>query len=174
MTTLGATTTPTEMSAVVKSAGGHLSTTATYVSSTGTAGTANTAMTVLTRTLAANVMTQVGDRLRIRTYFFANTASPIVAATKVGPAASEVTTADVSHSGGSASGLTECWLHYIDNTHANIIEQEVGALGALTAINVAGFTWNAQQNIIITQTAVAGNYITVYGVFVDVLPKGAI
>jgi hypothetical protein len=158
----------------LKNAGAHQSTSSTYVSGTGTAGTANTAMTVLTRTLKANVLTQVGDRLRIRCYFFANSAAPIIGTVKLGPAASEVTVANITHSGGALSALVECWLHYIDSTHCNIIEQEVGALGSLTAVNVAGFTWNAQQNIIFTQNQVGGNFTTVYGLFVDYLPLGVI
>jgi hypothetical protein len=152
----------------------HLSTSATYVSSTGTAGTANTAMTVITRTLNTNILTQVGDRLRIRCYFFANSAAPIIATVKLGPAASEVSVANVTHVGGAASGLVESWLHYIDATHANIIEQEVGVLGNLTAVNANGFSWNTAQNIIVTQNAVPANFITVYGIFVDYLPKGII
>ena len=173
MALFGAINTATSLKTAIVAEGAHTSNAATYVSGTGTAGTANTAMTVLTRTLAANTLTQLGDRMRIRVYFFANSASPIVAAGNVGPAASEVLACDTTHSGGSASGLVECWMHYIDNTHANIIEQETGALGSVTAINVAGFTWNASQNVIITQTGVAGNFITVYGVFVDVFPKAA-
>jgi hypothetical protein len=174
MAKFGTVNTGTEMSAAIKTEGGHLSTVTTYVSGTGTAGTSNSAMTVISRTLAANTLTQLGDRLRVRVYFFANTAAPIIATLKIGPAAAEVTISHVTHSGGAASGLTECWLHYIDNTHANIIEGELGVLGALTAPNVAGFAWNGAQNVLVTQDAVVGNYITVYGVFVDVLPLGVI
>ena len=152
----------------------HLSTSSTYVSATGTAGTANTAMTVITRTFNKNILKEVGDRLRLRMYFFANSAAPITATVKLGPAGSEVSIANVTHAGGTASGLVESWLHYIDATHANIIEQEVGVLGNLTAVNASGFTWNSTQNIIVTQNAVAANFITVYGIFVDYLPKGII
>ena len=120
------------------------------------------------------MLTQVGDRLRIRCYFFANAASPIIATGKVGPAASEVTVAAITHSGGTSSGLWEVWMHYIDNTHANVIEQIGGTLGPNTVVNEAGYTWNATQNILVTQNAVAGNFITVYGIFVDYLPKGVI
>jgi len=173
MALFGAINTATSLKTAIVSEGGHTSNAATYVSGTGTAGTANTAMTVLTRTLAANTLTQLGDRMRIRVYFFAAGAAPITVTGKVGPTGSETSCCDVTHTGGAASGLVETWMHYIDNTHANIIEQEVGSLGALTAVNVAGFTWNASQNVIITQSATAANYITVYGVFVDVFPKAA-
>jgi len=171
MANFGTINTATALKTAIVAEGAHTSNAATYVSGTGTAGTANTAMTVKTQTLAANTLTQLGDRVRIRVYFFAAGAAPITAAGKVGPAGSEVTCCDVTHTGGTASGLVETWMHYIDNTHANIIEQEVGALGAITAINVAGFTWNASQNVIVTQSATAANYITVYGIFVDVFPK---
>lgn len=171
MTKFGAVNTATELKAAIVAEGAHTSNAATYVSGTGTAGTANTAQTVKTQTIAANTLTQVGDRMRVRIYFFANTAAPIVATGKIGPAASEVTVCNITHSGASAPDLIECWIHYIDNTHANIIEQELGALGAISAVNVAGFTWNASQNLIVTQNAVAGNFITVFGIFVDVMPK---
>lgn len=153
-----------------KTQGVHGASTATYVSGTGTAGTANTAMTVLTRTLPANSLAVLGDRIRLRVYFFANSVSPIIANLKIGPAASEVTVGTMTHTGGPASGLFEIWVHYIDNTHVNIIEQIGGTLGANTATNVAGFVHNAAQNVIVTQNAVTGNFITVYGVFVDLLP----
>lgn len=145
----------------------------TYVSGTGTAGTANTAQTVITRTLPANTLTQVGDRLRVRLWFYANSGAGIVATTKIGPAASEVNVGDVTHTGGASFNLIESWMHYIDNTHCNITEQESGGtIGGVSAINVAGFTWDAAQNIIITQDAVSGNFITVFGIFVDVFPLG--
>lgn len=172
MTKFGAINTATELKAAIVAEGAHTSNVATYVSGTGTAGSANTAQTVITRTLAANTLTQVGDRMRVRIYFFANSAAPIVATGKIGPSGSEITTCNVTHSGASAPDLVECWIHYIDNTHANIIEQELGVLGTVSAVNVAGFTWNASQNIIVTQNAVSGNFITVFGIFVDVFPLG--
>jgi len=152
----------------------HVTTTAaTYVSATGADGTANTAETVLTRTLPANSLVTVGDRIRIRTWFVAQTGPSIVTTTSLGPASSEVAIGDVTHTGGAAFDLTESWVHYIDNTHGNLIEQEAGVgIGDLTAVNVSGFTWNAEQNIIVAQSQVAAQYITVYGVFVDIFPKG--
>ena len=158
----------------LKDAGGHMSTSTTYVSNVGTAGTANTAMTILDRVLPANVMTQLGDRMRIRTYFFANSVAPIVVSTTVGPFATGTTISDTTHAGAGASGLCEAWVHYISGVSANIIEQEVGALGARTAINVGGFSWGSTQSVRVNQDAVSGNYATVYGVFVDVFPKGII
>jgi hypothetical protein len=174
MAKFGTVNTATEMSAAIKTEGGHLSTVTTYVSGTGTIGTSNTNMIVLDRTLAANTLAQVGDRTRIRVYFFANSAAPITVALLVGQFASGVTVSHITHSGAGASGLTEAWLHYIDNTHANVIEQELGVLGGLSAPNVAGFAWGSTQSVMVRQDAVAGNYITVYGVVVDVLPLGVI
>lgn len=145
----------------------HVSNDATYVSGSGTAGTANTAMVVLTRTVLGKSLTTVGDRIRFRIYFFKSIGSPI----SVTVALNGVNIADATLIGGPNSpGLAECWVHYIDNTHANIIEQEP-TLGNLTATNIAGFDWDSDMNISVSQSAEASNFITVYGVFVDVLPK---
>ena len=150
-----------------------ITTDTTYVSATGASGTANTAMTVLTRVLPANSLKAVGDRLRVRTWFVAQSGPSINTITALGPSSSEVSIGDVTHTGGAAFDLTESWLHYIDNTHANLIEQEAGAgIGNLTGVNLSGFTWDAEQDIIITQSAVAAQFITVYGVFVDIFPNG--
>lgn len=54
----------------------------------------------------------------------------------------------------------------------NIIENEAGALGALSAANVAGFTWNASQAIIFTQSNAANNHAVLFAMIVDVYPKG--
>lgn len=156
----------------VRTIGAHISSPATFVSAAGVAGADATAQTVLTRQIPGDTLRQVGDRLRVRTYFNASSGTSITGATKIGPPGAEVTTADTTHSGGASLNLTECWIHYIDNTHANIIEQEAGGLGNLSAINVAGFAWNKPQNIIFTQTSAVGTHTTVYGVFVDILPKG--
>lgn len=145
----------------------HQSNNATYVSGSGTSGTANTAMTVITRSIDADALSIVGDRMRIRIYFFKSIGSPM----DVTVALNGVPISDVTLIGGPNSpGLAECWLHYIDNTHSNIIEQEPG-VGNLTATNVAGFSWNTSMNITVSQNAIASNFITVYGVFVDVLPN---
>jgi hypothetical protein len=154
-----------------RSLGLHKSTPATYISGTGTAGTDNTAMTVKTITLPANSLTQVWDRIRIRTYFQATTGSAVTGSTKLGPAASEVLIADTAISATSLA-ITEAWLHYIDNTHANILEQEGGGIGSTSAINVAGFDWDSAQDIIFTQTQVVNQHLVVFCVIIDVLPKG--
>lgn len=143
----------------------------TYVSGTGTAGTDNTAMTVKTIVLPANTLTQVGDRARIRTYFKSSSAGgSIVCSTTI----NGVTIADTTHTGGTALGVDESWLHYIDDTHANIIEQEGGGLGALSAFNVSGFKWSENQDIDIDQTAVASKHIIVAFIGVDIFPKGVV
>lgn len=139
----------------------------TYISGTGTAGTDNTAMTVKTVTLPANTLTQVGDRMRIRTYFAATGGAPDAGATKI----NTVLTADTSV-GGTSLALTECWIHYLDATHANIIEDESGALGPVSAVNVAGFAWASNQDIIFTQTAVPAQHLVLYAMIIDIFPKG--
>jgi hypothetical protein len=149
---------------------GHRSTSATYISGTGVAGADNTAQTVRTETLPANSLWQVGDRVRIRCYWRGDTGTPITGTVKVGPAGSEVTVGDITDGGGASWVLTESWLHYIDATHANIIEQEGSALGSLSAANVAGFTWTAAQNILFVQSAASGNHCILYALIVDVFP----
>lgn len=155
-----------------KATGMVFSSSATYVDmGTGVAGTDNTAMTVLTRTLPANSLTQVGDRLRIRVYWTGDTGSPVTGTIKVGPAGAEVVASDTTDGGAASLQLGEAWLHYRDDTHANIIEQESGGLGAHSAVNVAGFDWDAAQNIIVTQNAIGNNHIIVHFVGVDIFPK---
>lgn len=81
----------------------------------------------------------------------------------------------VSHTtdaGAATLQLNEVWLHYIDNTHSNIIENEGGSLGALSNVNVAGFTWASNQDIIFTQDAISNNHTILYALIVDVFPKG--
>lgn len=158
--------------ATLKASGVHKSTDITYISGTGTAGVDNTAQTVKSLTLAANSLTQVGDRLRIRCYWTGTTGSPITGTTKLGPAGSEVTVSHTTDGGAATLQLNEAWIHYIDNTHSNIIENEAGALGAVSAVNVAGFTWNASQDIILTQDQISNNHIVVYALIVDIFPKG--
>lgn len=156
----------------LKASGVHKSTDITYISGTGTAGADNTAQTVKSLALAANSLTQVGDRIRIRSYWTGTTGNPITGTTKLGPAGSEVTVSDTTDGGAATLQLNEAWIHYIDNTHANIIENEAGALGAVSNVNVAGFTWNAAQNIIITQNQIVNNHIVVYALIADIFPKG--
>ena len=147
--------------------GVHRSLPITYISGTGTAGADNTAQTVKTLVLPANTLMTVGDRLRISAYWRGDTGVVITGSVKVGPAASEVLVGDVTDAGGTAIMLTEAWLHYIDNTHANIIEHEPGGLGTLSAANVSGFTWNAAQNILFTQDAAVGNHCVLFALTVD-------
>jgi len=92
---------------------------------------------------------------------------------KLGPAASEVTVSDTTDAGAATLQINEAWLHYIDNTHANIIENESGTLGTLSAVNVAGFTWNAVQSLIFTQNQINNNHCVLFALIVDVYQKGA-
>jgi hypothetical protein len=153
--------------------GEHYALYATYISGTGTAGVDNTAQTVKSIVLAANTLIEVGDRMRVRSYWKGDTGSPITGATKVGPAGSEVLCSDTTDAGVTTLQINEAWLHYIDNTHANIIENEAGGLGAVSATNVAGFTWNAAQVVIFTQTQVANNHCVLFALIVDIFLNGA-
>ena len=145
-------------------------TAATYAGDpTGTAGNANTAETIITRVLAANALIQAGDRIRIRTWVFITGGAALTITTKL----NGVTISDLVHTGAAEFDLTEAWVHYVDDTHFNLIEQETGSgLGDLTAVNVAGSNWDAQQDITVEQDAAAGSYATVYGIFVDIFPIG--
>ena len=141
----------------------------TYVSGSGTAGADGTAQDVKTVVVPANTLTQVNDRLRIRTYWKGDTGGGITGTTKI----NTVMVAEATDGGGADFFTTEAWLHYLDNTHANIIE--TGAYpttGANSAENVAGFDWASDQNVVISQDNVANNHIIVYCIFLDVFPLG--
>ena len=154
---------------VLKLSGVHRSSSITYISGTGIAGSNNSAETLKTVTLPANTLTQIGDRLRIRTYWNSNTGTTIVGMTSLNAAL----VGDKSHVGPTSFNLTESWVHYIDATHANIIEQqEGGALGSLSAANVDGFNWSASQDIVFAQSAASGTHLTLFEIIIDILPKG--
>lgn len=152
-------------------AGGVVTTlAASYISGTGTAGVDNTAQTVVTVTVPANTLTQVGDRLRVRCYWRGDTGTPVTGSCSLN-------TVLISHTtdGGAATlQLNEVYLHYIDDTHANIIEDELGALGALSAVNVSGFSWSSSQDITLAQDQIVNNHIVVFAVIVDIFPKGSV
>jgi hypothetical protein len=160
----------TQLAQLLKGSGFHHSKACTYISGTGTAGADNTAQTVKTVTLPANSLTQVGDRIRIRTYWMGNTGSAVTCTQTL----NGVTIAHTTDLGATSLFLDESWLHYIDNTHANIIETEAGALGAVSAPNVAGFDWDSDQAINADQDLVINNHIIVFAIIADVLPKGLI
>ena len=155
-----------------RAAGYHRSSSITYISGTGTAGVDGTAATLKTLVLPADTLTQVGDRIRVRAYWKGDTGTAITGSTSLGPAGTEVLIGDTTDSGAASFEVVESWLHYIDSTHANIIENEGGALGPQSNNNVAGFTWNAAQNIIFAQDAIGNNHCILYALIVDVLPKG--
>ena len=141
----------------------------TYVSGTGTAGSDGSAQDVKTVVVPANTLTQVNDRLRIRTYWKGDTGGGITGTTKI----NTVTIAAATDGGGADFFTTEAWLHYLDSTHANIIETGAyPATGSYSAENVAGFDWTSDQNVVVSQNSVANNHIIVYCIFLDVFPLG--
>ena len=141
----------------------------TFVSATGAAGTDGTAMDVKTVVVPANSLTQVNDRLRIRTYWMGTTGGAVTATTKL----NTVTVAAATDAGGASFFTTEASLHYIDNTHANLIESgSYPATGSNSAANVAGFDWASDQNVVVSQDSVGNNHIVVYCIFLDVMPLG--
>lgn len=141
-----------------------------YVSMTGTAGADNTAQTVKTIAIAANTLTQIGDRVRIRCYWRGDTGTGITGTLTVNGV-----TVSVNTDAGAATVQTcDAWLHYGDATHANIMS--VNSSGWSTTVsntNVAGFDWTASQDVDIDQDAIANNHIIVYFLAVDVFPKGS-
>lgn len=145
----------------------HKSTDITYISGTGTAGTDNTAQTLITVVLPANSLTQVGDRIRIRAYWTGDNGTAITATTSI----NGVPVGDTTDAGAASLQICESWIHYIDNTHGNIIEQEGGALGNLSAPNVSGFDWDSNQNITFAQNQIANNHCILYALIIDIFPK---
>ena len=166
--TTGAGAQSTQLKTIVKVSGSVYTIANTYVSGTGTAGADNTAQTVKTIVLPANTLSQLGDRTRIRVYWFGDTGSPITGTTKL----NGVTIGHTTDLGATSPQVIESWLHYIDNTHANIIENESGEIGAASAVNVSGFDFDSDQNIDVTQDQIANNHITVYFIAADIFPKG--
>ncbi len=140
-----------------------------YISATGTAGVDNTAQVVKSISLPANTLTQVGDRLRIRAYWTGTTGTAVTGTLSL----NAVTIGHTTDAGAANLQTDESYVHYIDNTHANIIEDENGTLGAVSAINVVGFDFASPQTIALSQDAIANNHIIVYEIIVDLFPKGA-
>ena len=153
-----------------KVSGVHYALSTNYISGTGTAGADNTAQTVVTIALAANSLTQVGDRLQVRIYFKAEAGAPITGTFTI----NGVTCGTLTDTGSASLLYMEVWAHYIDSTHANTIMMNDGALDASQCqVNAAGFDWTASQDLVISQDAVVANHLTVYSVIADILPKGS-
>lgn len=146
----------------------HRSSLATTITGTGIHGVDNTAMIVSTKTITANTLYQLGDRLRVRAYWTGDTGTGVTLSIKI----NGVLIGHTTDGGGNDFQINESWLHYIDATHANIIENENGALGILSAANVAGFNWAAIQNFTAEQNQVGNNHCIVYALIVDIFPKG--
>lgn len=150
--------------------GTHRSSSATLISGVGIHGTDATVMTISTRTLPANTIYQVGDRIRVRAYWIGDTGNAVTLTIKINGTLIGHTT---DSTGAPDFQVNESWLHYVDATHANIIEVESGALGPVSAANVAGFNWAASQNLTAEQDSVFNNHAILYALIVDVFPKGA-
>jgi hypothetical protein len=139
-----------------------------FVSGTGTAGADNTAQTVVSVTLPANSMIEVGDRIRVRGYWRGDTGGGITGTLAV----NGVTVGTNTDGGGSTLQPQEAWLHYVDNTHANIMSTNAaGWDAAVSSVNVAGFDWDSDQSLTMAQSAVANNHIVVYFLAADLFRK---
>ncbi len=164
----GDTSTPAQ---ILKRLGAQHPLANTYVSATGTAGSDNTAQDVKTVVIPAGTLTQVNDRIRIRVYWKGDTGAAITSTVKV----NGVTIATSVDVGGVNLFTDQAWLHYIDASTANIIESgSHPATGANSAVNVAGFDWASDQNVVVSQDAVVNNHIIVFAIFLDVMPKGVV
>lgn len=150
------------------SGGTHRSSLTTLISGTGVAGVDNTAMTLSTRTIPANTIYQVGDRIRVRVYWTGDTGTGITLTIKI----NGVLIGHTTDGGAADFQVNESWLHYIDATHANIIEVEGGSLGPVSAANVAGFNWVGAQNLTAEQNQIGNNHCVLHALIVDVFPKG--
>jgi hypothetical protein len=147
--------------------GGQRSLSTNYISGTGTAGVDNTAQTVVTVAIAANTLTQVGDQLQLLSYWRGDTGAAITGTLALNGG----TVGNTTDAGGTALQLCETWLQYVDATHANVLEYEAGALGAVSAANVAGFNWAASQNLTLAQNAIVANHIVVFSLTAEALFK---
>ena len=140
-----------------------------FVSGVGVAGADGTAQTIKTIVMPKNTLTQLGDRIRIRCYWKGDTGTAITGTLKL----NGVTVGTKTDSGAASFEVNEAWLHYIDATHANIIESG-DPPGAASDNNVAGFNWAASQNVEISQDNIGNNHIVVFFLCVDVFPLGVI
>lgn len=146
----------------------HRSSSVTLISGVGVAGTDNTAMVLSTKTIVANTLHELGARIRVRAYWAGSTGTAVTLTLKL----NGVTVGTTTDSGAADLQINETWLHYIDATHANIIENEGGALGNLSAPNVAGFNWAADQLLTAEQNQIGNNHCVLHALIVDIFPKG--
>ena len=147
----------------------HRSSPFTFASPNGVAGADGAAAALATIVIPANTLTKIGDRLRIYAYFQASGAGPITAALKLGPPGAEVTIGDLIVSN-SALALIQCGVLYTAQRRAHVIEEEAGAVGASSGVNVQGFMWTSDSNLIFTQSQVVGQHLTLYSLIVDIFP----
>ena len=139
-----------------------------FVSGTGTAGVDNTAQDIVTILLLANTMKQNGDRIRIRSYWKGDTGSAVTSTLVL----NGVTLATTADSGAATFQVNEAWLHYIDNTHANIISMAGGALDtSISNNNVSGFDFDSDQNVTLSQNGVSNNHAIVFFLAGDIFPR---
>jgi hypothetical protein len=139
-----------------------------YGSGTGTAGSDNTAGAVKTIVCAANTLLRQGDRMRVRAYWIGGAGLTITGTLAV----NGVTVCTNNDLGATDIKVLEAWLHYVDATHANIISVPDGVISqSVSAVNVAGFNWAANQNITVSQDAVMAKHLTVYLLVGDIFPQ---
>lgn len=140
-----------------------------YISGSGIAGIDNTAQIVQSITIPANTLTQLGDRCRIKVFWAGTTGTPVTGTTKL----NGITVNAIADAGAATWKLSECWVHYIDATHGNIVSLANGILDTTISLpNVSGLNWGIDQLISVSQDAISNNHIIVYCIIVDIYPKG--
>ena len=126
------------------------------------------AMDVKSIAIPAGSINAQGERIRLRCYWIGGAGATITGTMKF----NGVTVCTNNDMGVSDIKVLEAWLHYVDNTHANIISVPDGVVDqAASAVNVAGFSWSSAQNLVISQDAVTGKHVTVYLLVADIFPK---
>ena len=172
-TDISATGTPSALTVLrgdgVWAAGYHRSLSSSYISATGTSGTDDTLEILLSAHIAANTLTREGDRLEIRCVWAGTTGTAIAGHVTV----NDVLVSTTTDSGGTSFQFNHVCLHYIDSTHANVIEDQGGVPLGLTTMNLAGFDWTIEQDILFRQSKAANNHIVLYGVLLDIKPMTA-
>lgn len=145
----------------IANASTRLSTSFVAPLNTPTEGTDNTAMDVLTIVLPANTLVRRGDRLKITFYVKGTTGTAIQTFSKLNGV-----TIDSPYVGGTDTIYAETYIDYVDPTHGSVF----GITVASNTLEVAGFDWAVNQNIILSQAAVSSQHIAVYGLTVDLFP----
>ena len=159
---------PTDTSDVRLSDGISKTLPTNFISGAGVEGVDDTAQVVQSIVVPANTLREVGDRLRVHTFWRGDGGASVTGSLTL----NGVLVAETTGSGQSTPHISEAWLSYVDPTHANLISYEDGvAVEALTQENVAGFDWANEQTLALAQSQSGNNHIKLFSLVGDVYPK---